>query len=147
MKKEVSICQSLLCLDLVCFSVLSQIEPQAPLLVVPFRQFLKVSGLRSYSPQNPQTLISLRFQLATILLSEPKNCDFSQGSYLRLDIKGQGLVFATGHQRARICDWTSKAQGLVFATGHQRHNTNSAVGDVGCSMTRSRCLKPPTSNS
>ena len=70
---------------------------------MPFRQFLKVSGLRSYSPQNPQTLISLRFQLATILLSEPKNCDFSQGSYLRLDIKGQGLV---------ICDWTSKGSYL-----------------------------------
>ena len=80
MKKEVSICHSLMCLDLVCFSVLTQIKPQAPLLVVP-------------------SVISLRFQLATTLLSEPKNCDFSKGSYLRLDIKGQGLVFATGHQR------------------------------------------------
>ena len=39
-KKELSICQSLLCLDLVSFPVLSQIKPQAPLLVVPFRQFL-----------------------------------------------------------------------------------------------------------
>jgi len=39
-KKELSVCQSLLCLDLVSFPVLSQIKPQAPLLVVPFRQFL-----------------------------------------------------------------------------------------------------------
>ena len=39
-KKELSICQSSLCLDLVSFPVLSQIKPQAPLLVVPFRQFL-----------------------------------------------------------------------------------------------------------
>ena len=39
-KKELSICQSLPCLDLVSFPVLSQIKPQAPLLVVPFRQFL-----------------------------------------------------------------------------------------------------------
>jgi hypothetical protein len=29
-----------LCLDLVSFPVLSQIKPQAPHLVVPFRQFL-----------------------------------------------------------------------------------------------------------
>ena len=39
-KKELSICQSSLCLDLVSFPVLSQIKPQAPRLVVPFRQFL-----------------------------------------------------------------------------------------------------------
>ena len=39
-KKELSICQSLLCLDLVRFPVLSQIKPHAPLPVVPFRQFL-----------------------------------------------------------------------------------------------------------
>jgi hypothetical protein len=39
-KKELSICQSLLRPDLVSFPVLSQIKPQAPLLVVPFRQFL-----------------------------------------------------------------------------------------------------------
>ena len=32
-KKELSICQSLLCLDLVSFPVLSQIKPQAPRLV------------------------------------------------------------------------------------------------------------------
>ena len=30
-KKELSICQSLLCLDLVSFPVLSQIKPQAPI--------------------------------------------------------------------------------------------------------------------
>ena len=39
-KKELSICQSFQCPDLVRFPVLSQIKPQAPLLVVPFRQFL-----------------------------------------------------------------------------------------------------------
>ena len=33
-KKELSICQSLLCLDLVSFPVLSQIKPQAPLLAL-----------------------------------------------------------------------------------------------------------------
>ena len=37
-KKELSICQSSLCLDLVSFPVLSQFKPQVPLLVVPFRQ-------------------------------------------------------------------------------------------------------------
>ena len=31
-KKELSICQSLMCLDLVSFPVLSQIKPQAPYL-------------------------------------------------------------------------------------------------------------------
>jgi hypothetical protein len=40
LSKELSICQSLLCLDLVSLPVLSQIKPQAPLLVVPFLQFL-----------------------------------------------------------------------------------------------------------
>ena len=39
-KKELSICQSSQCLDPVSFPVLSQTKPQAPLLVVPFRQFL-----------------------------------------------------------------------------------------------------------
>ena len=57
-KNELSICQSVLCLDLVSFPVLSQIKPQAPLLVVPFCQFLQVSALRPYSPRNPKTLIS-----------------------------------------------------------------------------------------
>ncbi len=56
--KERSVCHSLPCPDLVSFPVLSQIKPQAPLLVVPFRQFLQVSALRPYSPQNPETLIS-----------------------------------------------------------------------------------------
>jgi len=32
--------------------VLSQIEPQTPRLVVSLRQFLQVSILQSYSPQN-----------------------------------------------------------------------------------------------
>lgn len=34
--------------------VLSQIEPQTPRLVVSFRQYLQVSILRSYFPQNPK---------------------------------------------------------------------------------------------
>lgn len=34
--------------------VLSQIEPQTPRLVVSFRQYLQVSILQSYSPQNPK---------------------------------------------------------------------------------------------
>ena len=38
--KEPSTCQSCLCPDLVSFPVLSQIKPQAPRLVVSFRQFL-----------------------------------------------------------------------------------------------------------
>src|SRR6185312_10439014 len=59
-RKSSQICQSLLCLDLVSFPVLSQIKPQAPLLVVPFRQFLYVSALRPYSPRNPKTLISYK---------------------------------------------------------------------------------------
>ena len=39
-KKELSICPSRLCPDLVTFPVLSQIKPHTPRLVVPFRQFL-----------------------------------------------------------------------------------------------------------
>jgi len=34
--------------------VLSQIEPQTPRLVVSFRQYLQVSILQSYYPQNPK---------------------------------------------------------------------------------------------
>ena len=34
--------------------VLSQIEPQTPRLVVSFRQYLQVSVLQPYSPQNPK---------------------------------------------------------------------------------------------
>jgi len=34
--------------------VLSQIEPQTPRLVVVFRQYLQVSILQSYFPQNPK---------------------------------------------------------------------------------------------
>ncbi|KAK4563584.1 hypothetical protein RGQ29_005920, partial [Quercus rubra] len=37
-KKELSVCQSLLCLDLVSFPVLSQIKPQAPLLLFVFHK-------------------------------------------------------------------------------------------------------------
>ena len=48
-------CQSFYCPDLVSFPVLSQIKPQIPHLVVPFRQFLQVSALLPYSPQNPST--------------------------------------------------------------------------------------------
>jgi hypothetical protein len=69
--KELSICHSLPCPDLVSFPVLSQIKPQAPLLVVPFRQFLQVSALRPYSPQNPNTLISLRLVRAIYILTHP----------------------------------------------------------------------------
>jgi hypothetical protein len=65
--KELSICQSLLCPDLVSFPVLSQIKPQNPLLVVPFRQFLQVSALRPYSPQNPKTLISRKVPTESML--------------------------------------------------------------------------------
>ena len=57
-KKELSICHFLLCLDLVSFPVLNQIKPQAPLLVVP-------------------SVISLKFQLATALLPEPNSFDFT----------------------------------------------------------------------
>lgn len=39
-KKELSICPSQQCPDLVTFPVLSQIKPHTPRLVVPFRQFL-----------------------------------------------------------------------------------------------------------
>ena len=38
--------------------MLSQIKPQAPLLVVPFRQFLYVSALQPYFPRNPKALVS-----------------------------------------------------------------------------------------
>lgn len=57
-EKELSICQSYLCPDLVRFPVLSQIKPHTPRLVVLLRQFLQVSALRMYSPLNPKTLIS-----------------------------------------------------------------------------------------
>ncbi len=56
--KELSICQSSHCPDLVRFPVLSQIKPHTPRLVVSFRQFLQVSALRMYSPLSPKTLIS-----------------------------------------------------------------------------------------
>ena len=75
--------ESLLCLDLVIFLVLNRIKPQAPLLVVPFCQFLQVSGLRPCSPQNHKTLIS---QLDPSWFGlRPFPC--VKGSYLRLDFK------------------------------------------------------------
>lgn len=43
---------------LVRFPVLSQIEPQAPRLVVSFRQFLQVSALQPYSPRHAKLMIS-----------------------------------------------------------------------------------------
>ena len=46
------------CSGLVRFPVLSQIKPQAPRLVVPFRQFLQVSALLPYSPRNRSALTS-----------------------------------------------------------------------------------------
>ena len=46
------------CSGLVRFPVLSQIKPQAPRLVVPFRQFLQVSALQPYSPRNRIALTS-----------------------------------------------------------------------------------------
>src|SRR4029434_5951087 len=54
-EKELSICQSFPCPGRVRFSVLSQIKPQAPLLVVPFRHILSGSALQPYSPWNRKT--------------------------------------------------------------------------------------------
>ena len=45
----------LLCLDLVSFPVLSQVRPQIPLLVVPFRQFQFKFQLCNYT--TPGTLL------------------------------------------------------------------------------------------
>ena len=88
MKKKLSICESLLCLDLVSFLVLNGIKPQAPLLVVQVRQSLHVSGLRPCSHQKHKTLISQLDPSWFGLRLFP--C--VKGSYLRLDIKGQGLA-------------------------------------------------------
>ena len=85
MKKKLSICESLLCLDVVIFLVLNGIKPQAPLQVVPFRQSLHVSGLRPYSPHKHKTLISQLDPSWFGLRLFP--C--VKGSYLRLDIKGR----------------------------------------------------------
>ena len=57
-EKELSLCQFLLCLDLVRFLVSSHIKPRAPLLVALFRQCLKVSAVRPNSPGITKTLIS-----------------------------------------------------------------------------------------
>ena len=87
--------ESLLCLDLVIFLVLNRIKPQAPLLVVPFCQFLQVSGLRPCSPQNHKTLIS---QLDPSWFGlRPFPCV-------------KGLVFATRFQRpSKHARWDGKS--------------------------------------
>ena len=86
--KELSICHSLPCPDLVSFPVLSQIKPQAPLLVVPFRQFLQVSALRPYSPQNPKTLISRR-----VLAASSRMLPIPSRHSLRLRLRRYLIVF------------------------------------------------------
>ena len=81
-KKELSYCQSSPYLDLVSFLALSQIKPQAPRLVVPFRQFLQVSALRPYFPQNPKTLISLWIPTELLMLhGTPVGIVYSQDYY------------------------------------------------------------------
>ena len=103
-KKEPSICQSLPCLDLVSFLVLNRIKPQAPLLEVPFRQSLHVSGLRPCSTQNHKTLIS---QLDVV-------------AWVETIPLSQGLVFATRLQRpSKHARWdgmsfTNKIAGTQF---------------------------------
>eukprot|EP00830_Metopus_es_P019296 TRINITY_DN705_c0_g1_i2.p1 TRINITY_DN705_c0_g1~~TRINITY_DN705_c0_g1_i2.p1 ORF type:complete len:261 (+),score=-8.34 TRINITY_DN705_c0_g1_i2:276-1058(+) len=54
-KKELSICQSFYCLDLVSFPVLSQIKPQAPLLVCPSVNSFKFQPC-DHTPPETQTL-------------------------------------------------------------------------------------------
>ena len=68
-------------LNLVSFLVLNRIKPQAPLLVVPFRQSLYVSGLRPCSSENPELWFL---------------------NWTRRGLgwdRSQGIVFATGLQR------------------------------------------------
>ena len=98
MKKKLSICEFLPCLDLVIFLVLNGIKPHAPLQVVPFRQSLHVSGLRPYSPHKHKTLISQLdpswFGLRLFPCVDPSWFGLRlfpcvKGSYLRLDIKGR----------------------------------------------------------
>ena len=103
-KKELSICQSLLFLDLVKFPVLSPIRPQAPLLLVPFRHFL------------------LSFSLATTLLQQTqKNFDFStsaqQVTNLRPPISSRHSFIAT-LGIARLSLQTQKL-GLVGVATHR----------------------------
>ena len=72
MKKKLSICECLPCLDLVIFLVLNGIKPQAPLLVVPFRQSLHVSGLRLSFLINENN--------SSQMFSKPFACDKSKNS-------------------------------------------------------------------
>src|SRR3978361_214910 len=65
-----SICQSLLCLDLVSFPVLSQIKPQAPLLVCPSVNSFKFQPC-DHTPPGTQTLT--RF-LSTLIPSVRTPC-------------------------------------------------------------------------
>lgn len=60
-KKELSICQSLMCLDLVSFPVLSQIKPQAPILVEQYKPaftLIRVCSDYILSPVPPEGLVS-----------------------------------------------------------------------------------------
>ena len=52
-KRELSICQSSLCQNLVSFPVLNRIKPQAPLLAVPFRR--TTQGLAQRSTESRET--------------------------------------------------------------------------------------------
>jgi len=63
-KKELSICQSLLCLDLVSFPVLSQIKPQAP---VEARMTGAIERIKAQvkSKSNGTERFSIRFDLIT----------------------------------------------------------------------------------
>ncbi len=71
-------CQSRPCLDLVSFPALGQIRPQAPRLMVLFRQFLQVSDLCPYYPQNPYTFIS-GWISQSIALQDPSRHSLQSG--------------------------------------------------------------------
>ena len=63
-ERELSICQSLLCHNLGSFRVLSQIKPQAPLLVVPIRpcllfMFNVLSALPGFRPRLTQEILCI----------------------------------------------------------------------------------------
>ena len=85
-KKELSICPSLLCLDLVSFPVLCQTTPQAPLLVVPFRQFLYNTKNFDFS-QGAERVLQL-----TTTKPEPTNIDCSLGVEGVIKLTSAGFV-------------------------------------------------------
>ena len=93
-------CQSLLCLGLVSFPVLSHMLLQAPLTVVPFRQFLQASALRPYSPRNPKTQISHKLMKESYKKQPPMSSRHSLwlelGWYL---IVFDSLVFVLGQRK------------------------------------------------